>query len=136
MGSHSLLQRIFLTQGLKPVVLHCRWFLYCLIHQGSPTEKIILLFAGLLFIITSIWGDTKLFVYPPPCLKAIHINDAEKNPRTQGWDLFSMHLVYYPIQLPRFRIMGNRDFPGGPVVKTVLLLWGAQLQSLIRELRT
>ena len=29
-GSHSLLQEIFLTQGLNPGLLHCRWILYCL----------------------------------------------------------------------------------------------------------
>ena len=39
--------------------------------------------------------------------------------RTQDGDLFSMHLVDYSIHLPSFRIMGNRDFPGGPVVKTL-----------------
>ena len=28
----------------------------------------------------------------------------------------------------------DRDFPGSPVVKTLLLLQGAQVQSLVREL--
>ena len=36
MGSHSLLQRIFLTQGLNLGPLHCRQILYCLNHQRSP----------------------------------------------------------------------------------------------------
>ena len=36
-GSHSLLQGIFSTQGWKPGLLHCRWILYHLTHQGSPT---------------------------------------------------------------------------------------------------
>ena len=35
-GCHSLLQRIFLTQGLTPGLLHCRQILYHLSHQGSP----------------------------------------------------------------------------------------------------
>ena len=35
-GSHSLLQGIFPTQGSKPSLLHCRQILYCLSHQGSP----------------------------------------------------------------------------------------------------
>ena len=35
-GCHSLLQGIFLTQGLNPGLLHCRQTLYCLSHQGSP----------------------------------------------------------------------------------------------------
>ena len=35
-GSRSLLQGIFLTQGLSPGLLHCRQTLYPLSHQGSP----------------------------------------------------------------------------------------------------
>ena len=36
MGSHSLLQGIFPTQGLNPGLLHCRQILYQLSHKGSP----------------------------------------------------------------------------------------------------
>ena len=36
MGSHSLLQRIFPTQGSKPGLLHCRRIPYQLSHKGSP----------------------------------------------------------------------------------------------------
>ena len=36
-GSLSLLQGIFPTQGLNPGLLHCRWILYQLSHKGSPT---------------------------------------------------------------------------------------------------
>ena len=35
-GSLSLLQGIFPTQGLNPDLLHCGWILYQLSHQGSP----------------------------------------------------------------------------------------------------
>ena len=35
-GSHSLLQGSFPTQGSNPGLLHCRWILYQLSHQGSP----------------------------------------------------------------------------------------------------
>ena len=35
-GSLSLLQRIFLTQGSNPGFPHCRWILYQLSHKGSP----------------------------------------------------------------------------------------------------
>ena len=35
-GSPSLLQGIFLTQGLNPGLLQCPWILYLLSHQGSP----------------------------------------------------------------------------------------------------
>ena len=35
-GSYSLLQGIFPTQGLNPSLPHCRWILYQPSHQGSP----------------------------------------------------------------------------------------------------
>ena len=35
-GSLSLLQRIFPTQGLNPGLPHCKWILYQLSHKGSP----------------------------------------------------------------------------------------------------
>ena len=35
-GSLSLLQGIFPTQGLNPGLPHCRWILYQLSHQRSP----------------------------------------------------------------------------------------------------
>ena len=34
-GSLSLLQGIFPTEGLNPGLLHCRWILYWLSHKGS-----------------------------------------------------------------------------------------------------
>jgi len=34
-GSHFLLQGIFPAQGLNPGLLHCRWILYQLSHQGE-----------------------------------------------------------------------------------------------------
>ena len=37
-GSCSFLQGIFSTQGLNPGLLHCRWILYQLSHQGSPRK--------------------------------------------------------------------------------------------------
>ena len=39
MGCHALLQGIFPTQGLNPGFLHCRWILYHLSHQGSPSNS-------------------------------------------------------------------------------------------------
>ena len=53
MGCHSLLQGIFLSQGLNPCLLPCRQSLYSLSHQGSlyacialPLSKLGLLWAG------------------------------------------------------------------------------------------
>ena len=42
-GSHSLLQGIFLTQGSNPGILNCRQILYHLSHQGITTTTIIAL---------------------------------------------------------------------------------------------
>ena len=36
-GYLSLLQQIFLTQELNQSLLHCRWILYQLSYQGSPS---------------------------------------------------------------------------------------------------
>ena len=38
-GCRALLQGIFPTQGLNPGPPHCRWILYHLSHQGSPTRE-------------------------------------------------------------------------------------------------
>ena len=35
-GSLSLLQGIFSTQGSNPGLLHCKWIFYQLSHKGSP----------------------------------------------------------------------------------------------------
>ena len=43
-GCHSLLQGIFLTQGLNPGLLHCRWSLYWLSHQINPRQARFLTF--------------------------------------------------------------------------------------------
>ena len=40
-GRHFLLQGILLTQGSKPGLLHCRWVLYHLSHQGRQSVEFI-----------------------------------------------------------------------------------------------
>ena len=42
-GSHFLLQGIFLTQGSNPGLLHCRQILYQWRYQGSPQSNYIIL---------------------------------------------------------------------------------------------
>ena len=37
-GSYSLVQEIFLTQGSNPGLQHCRQIRYQLSHQGSPSQ--------------------------------------------------------------------------------------------------
>ena len=38
-GSRSLLQGIFPTQGLNPCLPHCKWMFYPLSQQGSPLSS-------------------------------------------------------------------------------------------------
>ena len=38
-GYHALLQGIFPPQGMNLCLLHCRWILYLLSHQGSPRRE-------------------------------------------------------------------------------------------------
>ena len=42
-GCHSLLQGIFLTQGLNMGLLHCRQILYHLSHQRNQTVRVVTL---------------------------------------------------------------------------------------------
>ena len=41
MGFHSLLQGIFLTQGLNLGLPHCRQIIYHLSHQGKPSSGVL-----------------------------------------------------------------------------------------------
>ena len=41
-GSLSVLQGIFPTQGKNPGLLHCRWILYQLSHKGSPLHHTVI----------------------------------------------------------------------------------------------
>ena len=50
-GCHALLQRIFLTQGLNPGLLHCRQILYHPSYQGSPIYSIKVIFKYWLYIL-------------------------------------------------------------------------------------
>ena len=43
LGSHALLQGIFLTQGSNPSLRHCRQILYHLSQQGSPQIRKLML---------------------------------------------------------------------------------------------
>ena len=55
-GSHCLLQGIFLTQRSNQRLLHCRWVLYQLSYQGSLCYAIIVLLRLRLLI-----GHTYIF---------------------------------------------------------------------------
>ena len=65
MGSYSLLQGIFLTQGLNPGLPHCRQILYHLNHQRSPYSDI--------------WDTKCVFTY---CLLYITLGSYSMEPHT------------------------------------------------------
>ena len=60
-GSHFLLGGIFLTQGLNPSLLHCRWIPYHLSYLGSPALNLwqILLcsFYSFAIFVNNIWQE-------------------------------------------------------------------------------
>ena len=56
-GSPSLLQWVLLTQELNQCLLHCRWILYQLSYQRSPSVSLILITDGaMLFNISLLSG--------------------------------------------------------------------------------
>ena len=73
-GSHSLLQGFFPTQGSNPGLLHCRQILYQPSHQGSPLPPEVYAHPGSLFPRSSLgflWIKTPLCAFispePQPC---------------------------------------------------------------------
>ena len=72
MGGHFLFQGIFLIQGSNQALLHCRWILYCLSHQGSPQmDETIYIFTALFFLfgctaqhVESLFPDQEPNVHP------------------------------------------------------------------------
>ena len=72
-GSYSLLQWIFPTQGSNPGLLPCRWILYQLSHQGSPV-----LVAQLC---PTLWEPMD---YSPPCSSVHGILQARAIPFSRG----------------------------------------------------
>ena len=64
MGSHSLLQGIFPTQGSNQGLLHCRQILYQLSYQGSLLPSL-----GEAFMVKEKKNEKEQFrnVFPWPC---------------------------------------------------------------------
>ena len=71
LGSHSFLYGIFVTQGLNPGLLHCRWILYYLSHRESPSESLSVITCCLLYpdtlsiliIVLYYWSDNSYILY-------------------------------------------------------------------------
>ena len=97
-GCRFLLQGIFPTQGSKPGFLHCRQTLYCLSHQGSRNNEVVLLFPSpvdhvlseLTTMIHPSWVNLHGMAYSFIDLyKPLHYNKALIH---EGWCLKSFHL--------------------------------------------
>ena len=75
-GSPSLLQGIFPTEGSNPGIPHCRQILYQLSHQGSPSkdplELVSQYFRKQLFL-TSISMQKVILLY----IARFHLSDAQ-----------------------------------------------------------
>ena len=68
-GCHALLQGIFPTQRPNPGLLHCRWILYHLSHQGSPNTPFRPLGIWLMDFIQLLFHG-----YKYPCLYVFTLN--------------------------------------------------------------
>ena len=80
-GSLSLLQGIFPTQGSNPRVLHCRQILYQLSHKGSPHLCLILQnFDSLVLFTRTDLGTAfwKTKIYDKPTANVIHNSEKLK----------------------------------------------------------
>ena len=97
-GSHSLLQGIFPTQGLNPGLQHCRWILYQLSHQEIWISKSKLISENNWFSIWSIkwqwWVKLELFNcfqsshFSPFTFKTLILNVPKKSENKNKWNKF------------------------------------------------
>ena len=81
-GSLSLPQGIFLTQGLNPGLLHCRQILYQLSHQGSPR---IPEWVASLSLLQQIFPTQGLNWVLPHCRQILHQLSHQGSPRILEW---------------------------------------------------
>ena len=82
LGSHSLLEGIFLTQGSNPGLLHCRQIVYCLNQQGSPVSwhhiESSLICSSVGELINRWW-----YSYTRECYSALKRNELSSHENTQ-----------------------------------------------------
>ena len=96
---HALLQRIFPTQESNPDLLHCRWILYLLSHQGS---RRILEWVAYPFFRGSSWPRN---FYRISCIAGIFFTSwatREDLSIVYMYHNFFIHCIYYVPILYRF----------------------------------
>ena len=94
-GSHSLLQGIFLTQGQNPDLLHCGQILYHLSYQGSPEVY------RQVCVYISVYIGVDMEVRAQICMHSY-----------RGIGIQPTTLSFYPSlnEMPKFLYGDNRDF--------------------------
>ena len=120
-GSLSLLQGIFPTQGSNPALLHCRWILYQLSHKGSPRSLSLL--RGIFPTQESNWAllHCRWILYQLSYQGSPTVEDSTPEQRLEPWTLRLKvwYSTYWTIQAP---ILGAVQAPRFFLVywKTVL----------------
>ena len=80
-GSLSLFQGIFPTQGLNPDLPHCRWILYQLSHKGSPLKSILLRVS---YTLRSVLNTRHKFSHLMPLAVLWHVSSPMKEETAGG----------------------------------------------------
>ena len=127
-GSLSLLQRIFLTQESNGALLHCRWILHQLSHQGSPqigiteyNDKSLLCLVDFTEEVVSelsLENTVHPFFCPSsihPCLFRCLLSSFYRPDILKSVENTDTIPVFKKVVIKSNK---NKDFPGGPVVKT------------------
>ena len=123
-GSLSLLQGIFPTQGLSPG-LHCRWTLYQLNHTFSYSFKVLHELKGIYNVTNIIFQFLCFYLSVNIVLKSSICSSLPQNHDLQGWIsskrnargnchtsfLFSSELVYCPKQRLVYEKANPQELP-------------------------
>ena len=102
-GSLSLLQEIFPTQGLKPGLPHYRQILYQLSHKGSPLSEVAQLCLTLCNPMDcSLRGSSILGIFQARVLGwvAISFSRGSSRPRNQTWVSCIANRCFYHLSCP------------------------------------
>ena len=105
MGSFSLLQGIFPTEGSNPGLLHCRRILYQLSHQGSP---------GIYPEKTLSPKDTRVNI-ESPCSDVQERRETSGQVFTTWGNTLLWSYTHYSAELEQ--ILRQKGFPGGSAGK-------------------
>jgi len=114
-GSHYLLQGIFLPQGLKPGLLHCRQILYHMSHQGRHLNNLTFISPASAQLLSRV----QLFVTPwmAACQASLSITNSQSLLKVMSIELvmpsnyliLCCPLLLLPSIFPSIRIFSNES---------------------------